>query len=128
MFVVLMGRGGRVGGGDRVPARGERYCREDLCYVSLSTPGPVQPSWNPAVDAQAVDRTHRVGQHKPVVTYRLLSCGSIEEQVGRGARASFLAGLVASCSFRPPPPPPEHPSRCIGARYSRCGRLKPTRS
>ena len=64
------------------------YCRESLSACaspSAGLPRPAQPSWNPAVDAQAVDRTHRVGQHKPVVTYRLLSCGSIEEQVRRGA-------------------------------------------
>jgi hypothetical protein len=34
--------------------------------------------WNPHADSQAQDRCHRIGQTKPVVTYRLLTAGSIE--------------------------------------------------
>ena len=36
-----------------------------------------------AVDAQAVDRAYRIGQTKDVVTYRLITCGTIEEQMYR---------------------------------------------
>ena len=36
-----------------------------------------------AVDAQAVDRAYRIGQTKDVVTYRLISCGSVEEKMYR---------------------------------------------
>ena len=37
------------------------------------------PSWNPATDAQAVDRAYRVGQTRPVIVYRLVTCGTVEE-------------------------------------------------
>ncbi len=41
----------------------------------------VDPWWNPAVELQAIDRTHRIGQTKKVVTYRLISKNSVEEKV-----------------------------------------------
>jgi superfamily II DNA or RNA helicase len=39
------------------------------------------PWWNPAVERQAIDRTHRIGQQRPVTAYRLLARGSIEEKI-----------------------------------------------
>ena len=39
------------------------------------------PWWNPAVERQAVDRSHRIGQRKPVFVYRLVTRGSIEERI-----------------------------------------------
>ncbi|TFV82190.1 DEAD/DEAH box helicase [Microbacterium sp. dk485] len=41
----------------------------------------LDPWWNPAAEAQAVDRTHRIGQTRSVFVYRLLSAGTIEEKV-----------------------------------------------
>ncbi|XP_027044335.1 DNA excision repair protein ERCC-6-like, partial [Pocillopora damicornis] len=41
------------------------------------------PSWNPASDAQAVDRVYRIGQKKTVVIYRLITCGTLEEKIYR---------------------------------------------
>jgi SNF2 family DNA or RNA helicase len=41
----------------------------------------LDPWWNPAVEAQAVDRTHRIGQDKTVMVYRMVSTGTIEEKV-----------------------------------------------
>lgn len=39
------------------------------------------PWWNPAVEAQAIDRTHRIGQQQTVFAYRLLVKDSIEEKI-----------------------------------------------
>ena len=39
------------------------------------------PWWNPAVEAQAIDRTHRIGQTQKVIAYRLLIKNSIEEKI-----------------------------------------------
>jgi SNF2 family DNA or RNA helicase len=41
----------------------------------------LDPWWNPAVEAQAVDRTHRIGQQQQVFVYRLVSTNTIEEKV-----------------------------------------------
>jgi len=37
------------------------------------------PWWNPAVEDQATDRSHRIGQQKPVFVYRLIASGTVEE-------------------------------------------------
>jgi superfamily II DNA or RNA helicase len=39
------------------------------------------PWWNPAVENQAIDRAHRIGQTQPVIAYRLLTKNSIEEKI-----------------------------------------------
>jgi SNF2 family DNA or RNA helicase len=39
------------------------------------------PWWNPAAEAQATDRTHRIGQTKVVTSYRLICTGTVEEKV-----------------------------------------------
>eukprot|EP00978_Attheya_sp_CCMP212_P020984 scaffold60734_cov59-Attheya_sp.AAC.3 len=39
------------------------------------------PSWNPAEDAQAVDRCYRIGQRKNVTIYRFISAGTVEEKM-----------------------------------------------
>ncbi|MCU1545977.1 MAG: hypothetical protein JWP30_1077 [Homoserinimonas sp.] len=41
----------------------------------------LDPWWNPASEAQAVDRTHRIGQNKNVMVYRMVATGTIEEKV-----------------------------------------------
>ena len=41
----------------------------------------LDPWWNPQAEEQAVDRTHRIGQGKPVMVYRLVSADTIEEKV-----------------------------------------------
>ena len=41
----------------------------------------LDPWWNPAVEAQAIDRAHRIGQTKPVFAYRLIARDTVEEKV-----------------------------------------------
>ncbi|XP_005401741.1 PREDICTED: DNA excision repair protein ERCC-6-like [Chinchilla lanigera] len=50
------------------------------------------PSWNPATDAQAVDRVYRIGQKQNVVVYRLITCGTVEEKIYR--RQVFKGSLI----------------------------------
>ncbi|WP_162150178.1 DEAD/DEAH box helicase [Arthrobacter sp. H14] len=46
----------------------------DYCFL-------LDPWWNPATEAQAVDRTHRIGQTKNVMVYRMVAKDTIEEKV-----------------------------------------------
>ncbi|MFQ5647462.1 MAG: DEAD/DEAH box helicase, partial [bacterium] len=39
------------------------------------------PWWNPAVENQATDRAHRIGQEKPVFVYKLITTGTVEEKI-----------------------------------------------
>jgi SNF2 family DNA or RNA helicase len=41
----------------------------------------LDPWWNPAVESQAIDRSHRIGQTKHVFAYRLISQNTVEEKV-----------------------------------------------
>jgi hypothetical protein len=41
----------------------------------------LDPWWNPAVEAQAVDRVHRLGQKSTVFVYRMVTAGTIEERI-----------------------------------------------
>ncbi|XP_077743488.1 DNA excision repair protein ERCC-6-like isoform X1 [Canis aureus] len=50
------------------------------------------PSWNPATDAQAVDRVYRIGQKENIVVYRLITCGTVEEKIYR--RQVFKDSLI----------------------------------
>lgn len=43
----------------------------------------MDPWWNPAVEDQAADRAHRIGQKRPVTVYRLVSADTIEEKIVR---------------------------------------------
>jgi non-specific serine/threonine protein kinase len=41
----------------------------------------IDPWWNPAVEMQATDRTHRIGQDKPVFVYKMITRDSVEEKI-----------------------------------------------
>lgn len=41
----------------------------------------LDPWWNPAAEAQAIDRTHRIGQNRKVSAYRLITKGTVEERI-----------------------------------------------
>ena len=77
-------------------ARVERFQNDDGCklfLISLKAGGLglnltaaeyvflLDPWWNPAVEAQAIDRAHRIGQTKNVFACRLITRGTVEEKV-----------------------------------------------
>lgn len=41
----------------------------------------LDPWWNPAVEAQAIGRAHRIGQNRPVFAYRFVTSGTVEEKI-----------------------------------------------
>ena len=41
----------------------------------------IDPWWNPAVEMQATDRTHRIGQTRPVFVYKLITRDTVEEKI-----------------------------------------------
>ena len=41
----------------------------------------LDPWWNPAVEAQAIDRAHRIGQSRPVFACRLVARDTVEEKI-----------------------------------------------
>jgi hypothetical protein len=55
------------------------------------------PWWNPAVENQATDRAHRLGQDKPVFVYKLIVGGSIEEKILalQERKAELAAGILS---------------------------------
>lgn len=53
--------------------------------------------WNPAVEAQATDRTYRIGQTKNVVVHRLITLGTFEEKIDEMIKAKKeLADLTVA--------------------------------
>jgi SNF2 family DNA or RNA helicase len=61
----------------------------DYCFL-------LDPWWNPATEAQAIDRTHRIGQTNPVIVYRTIARDTIEEKVVALARrkAELFSGVM----------------------------------
>jgi len=61
----------------------------DYCFL-------LDPWWNPATESQAIDRTHRIGQTRPVMVYRMIASDTIEEKVVALARrkAALFSGVM----------------------------------
>jgi SNF2 family DNA or RNA helicase len=94
------------------PDRVDNFQREDgppVFLISLKAGGSglnltaadtvihFDPWWNPAVEDQATDRAHRIGQTKVVTTYRLIAKGTIEEKILELAeKKRELVGAVLS--------------------------------
>jgi SNF2 family DNA or RNA helicase len=59
------------------------------------------PWWNPAVEAQAIDRTHRIGQDRTVIAYRLISRGTIEEKIWdlQQRKAALVRDVLGESGF-----------------------------
>jgi len=84
------------------------------------------PWWNPAVENQAIDRTHRIGQTSKVIAYRLLTKNSIEEKIRslQRVKSALVADVLGEDSFAKSlsledlrfifsdgePPPPSEPA------------------
>ncbi|MGH2843482.1 MAG: DEAD/DEAH box helicase, partial [Solirubrobacteraceae bacterium] len=68
---------------------GLNLAEADYCFL-------LDPWWNPAVEAQAVDRAHRIGQTRQVMVYRLVSRGTIEQKVVALAqrKAALFKGVM----------------------------------
>ena len=66
----------------------------DYCII-------LDPWWNPATEAQAVDRVHRIGQTKKVMVYRLVAKETIEEKVMalKGKKAALVANVLDGGGF-----------------------------
>ncbi|GAB3567651.1 DEAD/DEAH box helicase [Spelaeicoccus albus] len=66
----------------------------DYCFI-------MDPWWNPATEAQAVDRTHRIGQTKNVMVYRLVASDTIEDKVMelKERKAKLFAGVLDDGEF-----------------------------
>jgi superfamily II DNA/RNA helicase len=77
----------------------------------------MDPAWNPAMDAQAIARVHRIGQQKEVVVYRLIGAGAIEDKMFRlqvfkrglaktalesGQQLRFFSSKELKAIFEPP--------------------------
>ena len=52
-----------------------------LTLTAADTVIHYDPWWNPAVEAQATDRAHRIGQLRPVSSYKLIAAGTVEEKI-----------------------------------------------
>jgi len=61
----------------------------DYCFL-------LDPWWNPATETQAIDRTHRIGQTRPVMVYRTIARNTIEEKVVALAqrKAALFKGVM----------------------------------
>ncbi len=58
----------------------------------------VDPWWNPAVEQQAIDRTHRIGQTKKVFAYKMICKNTIEEKILKlqGKKKALAAELIST--------------------------------
>ncbi len=63
----------------------------DYCFI-------LDPWWNPATEAQAIDRAHRIGQKNHVFAYRLIARGTVEEKILalQAGKRKLVDGIIAN--------------------------------
>lgn len=63
----------------------------DYCFI-------LDPWWNPASEAQAIDRAHRIGQKNHVFAYRLIARGTVEEKIlaMQAGKRQLVEGILAN--------------------------------
>jgi SNF2 family DNA or RNA helicase len=63
----------------------------DYCFI-------LDPWWNPASEAQAIDRAHRIGQKNHVFAYRLIARGTVEEKILalQASKRQLVEGIIAN--------------------------------
>jgi SNF2-related domain/Helicase conserved C-terminal domain len=71
-----------------------------LTLTAADTVIHYDPWWNPAAEAQASDRAHRIGQTKPVFIHKLICQGTIEERIldMQKTKAALIEGLLSGRS------------------------------
>ena len=96
--------------------RVQRFQADDACgvfLISLKAGGLglnltaadyvflLDPWWNPAVERQAIDRTHRIGQTRAVMAYRLVCAGTVEERILelQGRKQALADALLGGDAF-----------------------------
>ncbi len=76
-----------------------------LTLTAADTVVHYDPWWNPAVEAQATDRAHRIGQDKTVFVYKLIASGTVEEKMvelqarKKALYEGLLGGNTGSLAF-----------------------------
>jgi len=67
------------------------------------------PWWNSAVEHQATDRAHRIGQDKPVFVYKLIAAGTVEERIQQmqAEKQALADGLLGGAAQAKLPSPEE---------------------
>ena len=76
------------------------------------------PWWNPAVEDQAADRAHRIGQTRPVIVYRLVAADTVEERILalQDSKRALTDAALGDGAARP------------GSRGTTCSRCSPERA
>ena len=100
---------GPAGGRQRLPGRSQpgvfllslRAAGTGLNLTTASYVVLYDPWWNPAVEAQAIDRSHRIGQTQTVNAYRLIAPGTVEEKIWelQQSKAQTIADVLGEEGF-----------------------------
>ncbi|OAX67820.1 hypothetical protein A5N15_00290 [Rothia kristinae] len=92
----------------------------DYCFL-------MDPWWNPAAEAQAVDRAHRIGQRRRVMVYRLVSEGTIEEKVMdlKDSKAALFDAVMDDGELFSRSCAPRRSASCSAAEPARAASVRP---